>query len=201
MYVIALICNLLIFLFGLIGCIREFRREGIKITRYYTFDSNVLGIIAGGLMSVELFRFLLTGCEISAVAQTMKFMSVVCLSLTFFVALFVLSPQMGGFYSGMIHNNLIFVHTLCPLLAIVSFLFMDPISQLNLSMVFIAWIPTVIYAIITVILNVLKVLEGPYPFLHVYKQPWYVSVGWAVGIVGANFLYAYLMMVLQNVID
>ena len=85
--------------------------------------------------------------------------------------------------------------------AIVSFLFVDPISQLNLSMVFIAWIPTVIYAIIIVILNVLKVLEGPYPFLHVYKQPWYVSVGWAVGIVGANFLYAYLMMVLQNVID
>jgi hypothetical protein len=52
-----------------------------------------------------------------------------------------------------------------------------------------------------VILNVLKVLEGPYPFLYVYKQPWYVSVGWAVGIVGANFLYAFLMMVLQNVID
>ena len=63
-----------------------------------------------------------------------------------------------------------------------------------------AWIPTVIYAVVVVILNILKLLEGPYPFLYVYKQPWYISLVWAVGIVGANLLCAFLMHLIRAVL-
>ena len=34
---------------------------------------------------------------------------------------------------------------------------------------------------------------GPYPFFEVYHQPVYVSVLWAVGLLGVNYLYAWLL--------
>ena len=34
---------------------------------------------------------------------------------------------------------------------------------------------------------------GPYPFFEVYHQPVYASVLWAVGLLGVNYLYAWLL--------
>jgi len=51
-------------------------------------------------------------------------------------------------------------------------------------------IPTIIYAIISIILNILKVMDGPYLFLHVYNQPIYASVLWIIGILGGAYLIA-----------
>ena len=42
-------------------------------------------------------------------------------------------------------------------------------------------------------LNILRVIVGPYPFFEVYHQPVYVSVLWAVGLLGVNYLYAWLL--------
>ena len=38
-----------------------------------------------------------------------------------------------------------------------------------------------------------KVIEGPYPFLYVYKQPVYMSVLWCVIILGGAYLIALLL--------
>ena len=46
---------------------------------------------------------------------------------------------------------------------------------------------TLIYAAIFITLNILKVYEGPYPFLMVYKQPVYMSIIWFILIVGGAF--------------
>ena len=35
--------------------------------------------------------------------------------------------------------------------------------------------------------------DRPYPFFEVYHQPVYVSVLWAVGLLGVNYLYAWLL--------
>ena len=107
----ALFLNLYLFIFGIIGCVKEYRREGISIIRYYTFDSNVLGTIAGGLI-------------------------------------FVLCPMERGYKDGLLKGNLKYQHLLCPLIAIVSCIFFDPeIGNIPVALIM-AWIPTVIYAVV-----------------------------------------------------
>ena len=189
----AIILNIALFVLGTIGCVRELRREGVAICRYYTFDSNVLGMMAGGLMSVSLVFQMIMGGDPPLWVITLKFSAAVCLSLTFLVVVFVLCPMEGGYVGGLFSGNLIYQHTLCPILAVVSFLAFDPFPTKSLNLVFLAWIPTAVYAIVIVILNIKKVLEGPYPFLYVYRQPWYISLAWALGIVGSNLAFAFLM--------
>ena len=50
-----------------------------------------------------------------------------------------------------------------------------------------ALIPTGLYALVMAPLNCFRVISGPYPFLCVHEQPWYVSVAWlfAIGLVAA----------------
>ena len=210
---IDLILNGLLFLFGIIGCVREYKREGIKITRYYTFDSNVLGMIAGGCMFLTLILGLRENLSVGSVVipiseavllpqwvMIFKYIATGCLTLTFLVVIFVLCPMMGGYKEGLIKENLIYQHTLCPIIAIVSFLIFDPTLTFSWQAVIWAWIPTAIYAVVTIILNVLKLLEGPYPFLYVYRQPWYASVAWGIGIVGADFLMVLGLLALKQVL-
>ena len=53
--------------------------------------------------------------------------------------------------------------------------------------VVVQFIFTIAYAIVFITLNILKVYEGPYPFLMVYKQPVYMSIVWFILIVGGAF--------------
>jgi len=39
-----------------------------------------------------------------------------------------------------------------------------------------------IYAVVIVICNILRIIEGPYPFLRVYDQPIYMTILYAIGI-------------------
>ena len=54
----------------------------------------------------------------------------------------------------------------------------------------IAVIPTLIYAIIALILNLARRMDGPYPFLRVYRQPVSASAFWFAAILGGNYLIA-----------
>ena len=48
------------------------------------------------------------------------------------------------------------------------------------------------------ILNIAKLYVGPYPFLHVYEQPVYMSVFWILAIIGGNVLIARLVQMVYN---
>ena len=182
---IAIILNLALFILGMIGCIGEFKREKFKTFRFYTYDSNVVGTVAGLAMAVCL----LTG-QVPGWVAGLKFAGTCCLALTFLVVIFVLAPGHGpgGYRTSLLEGNMKYQHLLCPLLAIVSYAFADSLPAPTTGMILVAWSLTVIYAIVSVVLNVLKVMVGPYPFLHVYEQPWWASVLWGVGIVGVDLL-------------
>jgi hypothetical protein len=78
---------------------------------------------------------------------------------------------------------MLFTHTLCPLLALASFALLehDRVSSKDIPA---AMIFTLAYATIMIILNIAKVVVGPYPFLMVYNQPIWASILWCVGILG-----------------
>jgi len=62
----------------------------------------------------------------------------------------------------------------------------------------IALIPTIIYGIVALLLNILKVMDGPYPFLKVYQQPFFISIPWALIMIGGAYLIALGLHSLSN---
>ncbi|HPF53799.1 MAG TPA: hypothetical protein PLM48_04040 [Clostridia bacterium] len=60
--------------------------------------------------------------------------------------------------------------------------------------------PTLLYAIVIIILNIAKLLVGPYPFLHIYEQPWYMSIVWIAVILGMATLLAWLLWLLNRAV-
>ena len=48
-------------------------------------------------------------------------------------------------------------------------------------------IPTLIYAIVLIILNIKGIVDGPYAFLRFNFQPLYQSVLWFILIVGITY--------------
>ena len=59
-------------------------------------------------------------------------------------------------------------------------------------------LPTIGYAIIALILNFAKLLYGPYPFLHVYEQPVYMSFVWLVVILSMAYVLALILRVING---
>ena len=62
--------------------------------------------------------------------------------------------------------------------------------QLPVRAAIYAMLPTLLYGTITMLLNILRKLNGPYPFLHVYEQPVYMSIIWFIAIIGGSYLIA-----------
>ena len=85
---------------------------------------------------------------------------------------------------------MLYHHTLCPILAILSFAFVEKYDNLNAvkGLYF-----TLIYAAVMIALNVLKIVEGPYPFLLIYKQPVLHSVLWTVIILAITYAIALIL--------
>ena len=85
---------------------------------------------------------------------------------------------------------MLYHHTLCPLIALASFILIEKYDDLNVlhGLIF-----TIIYAIIMIALNVLKIVEGPYPFLLVYNQPVIVSVLWTIVILAITYAIAVIL--------
>ena len=91
-------------------------------------------------------------------------------------------------------------HVGAPLLSLYSFLCLETEPRQKLP----KWAPlcavatTIVYAIPVLILNIAKLYVGPYPFLHVYEQPVYMSVFWILAILGGNVVIARLVQMVYN---
>ena len=81
-------------------------------------------------------------------------------------------------------RNGLFHHLLCPILAVASLPFLTRIRKKDSAL---AMIPTVIYGIVLYTLNYFRMTDGPYPFLRVHEQPWYMSVVWFVALAAAAY--------------
>lgn len=197
---ICLAINLAIVFMELYACYMSFLMHGGLMFQYYTEDSNIFAMLASACMSVYIIQSLRN--ESGAVPmwiRLIKYMSTCCLTVTLLVVIFVLIPTMKQFspMDLLFSGSMLFQHTLCPILAIVSFLLLEHEPPLTKRHALYALIPTIIYAVVSVILNILRVMEGPYPFLYVYKQPVYMSVIWFIAIVGGAYLLALALRALN----
>lgn len=189
---IALILNIAILVMEIYAFIKEFYYNKLEAFKYYTNLSNLFALIASALFII----FFRNNYEW---VKGLRLIATVMLAVTLIVVITILIPS-NGFVKMVLRGQLMFFHVLCPIISIISFVFFESIPKLPTYWSYIAVIPTILYGAIAIILNIKKVWDGPYPFLKVYKQPIYMSIIWAVVIMGGAFGIGALLRYLNSLL-
>lgn len=166
----------------------------------YTVDSNILAMLSCLIYAGFLIRKFRKGTEVPAWALMAKYAGVCCLTVTFLVVVAVLAPMFGpeGYQMMLLRGDMLYHHLFCPILAVLSFFLFDRVPMAPKKAAQIALIPTILYAAVTVILNLARVIEGPYPFLKVYEQPVWMSFVWVGLIIGGAYAIAWILARLRR---
>lgn len=168
--------------------------SGGKMFRYYTQDSNLLALIVCIICAVQGIKSLVCGQKPPAWVRKLRYVSASCMSLTLLMAGTLLVPVEPGrtFYSFMLEGKYLYLHTLCPLVAILQF-FLERGGCFGEGQALLALVPTVVYGAISLILNGCGVYSGPYPFLRVLEQPGYVTAVGCIAVLAINYTAARLL--------
>lgn len=153
--IIALIHDIYVFGFG-------------GMFQYYTIDSNILQLLVSAAIIFCLRKD--DDGTVPVWLHAVHLICAVCLTITFLIALLVLAPQKGFdyyFFSDVAPIN----HFLGPLLSVLTFLFLEkPDSGVPKKAVFAPLAATLFYGNVLLLLNWLRVVEGPYFFLQVHDE-------------------------------
>ncbi len=197
---VAIAMNLAIIFFEIIGFMLAFSYNGWNVFVYYTQDSNALALIAA-ILFVCSAMWQEQGHKhkkFDKFVHMLKYMAVVSVTLTLIVVITILSwTTKYTLWQLLTQHSMLFHHTICPILCIVSFLFCEKYNYQKKH----AWVGigfTLMYAVVTIFLNLIGELEGPYPFLKVYSQPWWASLLWCVTILGGAYAIARLLRFAQK---
>lgn len=119
---------------------------GSEMFRYFTIDSNILMGICSLVMAVaELMVILGYSNELSSVIYIIKLMGTSAVMLTLLVTTFFLVPQFKNPII-LFYNSNLFFHAIVPILALVSFVFVENGIDLPLSSSIVGALPTMVYA-------------------------------------------------------
>ena len=175
----------------------EYRRS---LFTYYTCDSNLFLLAAAVAAAVACLQQLRSGKPLPRSVLLFRYFATCTTTVTFLVVILVFGPLSGpGAYPRLLlKGSLKYMHLLCPVLGLISFLLPEDHSYLRFRHTLYAMIPTVLSAFVIVTLNVTGTIRGPYPFLWVYEQPVWASVLWAVIILGTAWLIAVGLYLLKR---
>lgn len=160
---------------------------------WYTNDSNVL---LGAVCFVWLLFSLRK--EMPMWLRLLKLAATVTVSVTFLTVVLVLAPtQTNGYVTMLLRGSSAWLHTICPLAAVLAFVCLEA-HDLRPRHAAAALIPTAVYAAVLIPLNLIGKVSGPYFFLKVRLHPWYESVLWGLGILGAAWLISSVLITLNR---
>lgn len=195
MVLLAFCLDAAIALLGAVGAALHFAELGWAMFQYYTLCSNVFLLLACAVQAWYEGRVLLKkGLFVPSWVRLLKYFAVCTVTVTFFVVVFILVPLAGGprwLAYALTNGAMLYHHTLCPLLGLASFVFVDRVSLPDRRVTLWALAPTALYALVATALNLTRTLHGPYPFLYVYEQPAWASAVWFAAILGVAWALAF----------
>jgi hypothetical protein len=192
--VLAIVANIVLVAIEILGIRMSLLEDGVIELQYYTEIANIFSLIAAIVYVVSLIIAIFKEKEIPKLVSLLKYMSVISLVLTLIIVLVVLAPFYNNAFSALLFSgSYLFYHTLAPIVALISFMFIEDHNIKGVKDSLIGTSITILYAIVMIILNVTRTIVGPYPFLLVYKNTFGMSVAWFIGIVGGTFLIAELI--------
>ncbi len=179
---------------------REWKSSGAWMLRFYTQSSNVLAMFVCIICAACEVVCLIRGCALPRWEQLIRYVSTCCLMVTMIVAACILVPmdRSQSFRGFMLEGALLYLHTLCPLVMFAGCLLHGG-APLTAKHAMIAVVPTVVYGIITLVMNAKRIYSDPYFFFRIYRQPWYETVMWFVIIIGGNFVVSWLLGKLSTI--
>lgn len=180
---VAFVLNFLVVMFSVVGMILSFNKHGLRVFEYYTENSNYLSLFSSGVFCVACIVSMIKKTHIKKWIHSLRYMTTVCLTVTIVVVCLVLLPLMPNMTNELVFNGLgLYYHLICPLLSIFSFVLFERECEFSKKDIYISLIPTVVYGVVIVLLNLFKVIAGPYPFLHFYKFKWYQTTFCLLGV-------------------
>jgi hypothetical protein len=124
---------------------------GLKTFRMFTVLSNMfVGVTAAMSIPFAVDGLRQSNYHLPRWIVNLTLASVSSISLTFLITLFVLSPQ-AGFVSMMAASSNLLMHTIVPIVAIVTFLFINTYHNVKFKTTFYALLPVFAYAVVYII--------------------------------------------------
>ena len=137
--------------------------------------------------------------QIPRFVKVFRLISTLGLSITFVVVMFVFVPMFPNIAEFLVFKNSnLYEHFLCPIFSVLSFVFFESETKFQKRYVFFALIPTITYGVAIVILNILRVVRGPYLFLSIYEVEWFVCVLFLAGIFLIAMLFSWMLVKINN---
>lgn len=196
----ALAVNLLVLILEGIGFSWCFREDGWSSFQYYTVLSNFLVIPASIFYCIFGLRMLSGKTdEMPHFVTLLRFVANVGVGVTFIVVLTVLMPaEKSDPLELLFSRSMLYHHLLCPVLSILSFVFLEKQGRISPKEALVPTGLTIVYGVLFGVLNYLRRIDGPYPFLRVHQQSVMTSVFYAVAIPLGTFLLGSLIASLHN---
>ena len=142
--ILSFIINTIVFLITTVLVAGLFRQEGkwqaergIKAFRYFTVLSNVLCAMSALVMAISQ-----VSGSVSPGVVMVKYLGTVSVTVTLLTVLFFLGPTMG--YKVLLSGRDLYLHLIGPLLAIVSFCFLEK-SGLSFRKALLGLLPIILY--------------------------------------------------------
>lgn len=152
--------------------------SGVRAFKYFTNDSNILMALTSiGIIVCDILMLLKEREDIDQLALLLKQVGTVAATVTFLTVMFFLGPTQG--YGIMLAGKNLYLHLICPVLAILSYVFTEYTQNKKENMfVYSVYgiIPTFLYGIVYLIMVV--VVEDGWEDFYGFNQGglWYVSV-------------------------
>ena len=194
--IMSIILNTIIFIIELLVLIKiAINKESLGI-EYYTVESNLIALVSSALYVICSIVLLVGKIKnIPKFVKVLRYIETTSLFLTFFVVITILGQTTNlGYKTLLFTGNMLYQHTICPIISIISFIFFENYDFKGIKDITLAVLFTYLYAVVAIALNLLKIIEGPYPFLLVYKQPFYMSIIWLVVIMIIVNILAYILI-------
>ena len=205
--IVALVLSLLGAVSSIFGVASQmFKSEGIdwSVLKMYTNLSNliyaIVALIAASFLLVALIE---KKDHIPAWVEFLYLFATIGLTLTFVIVYAYLAPFVMGSSLMIGLPSMLFVHTVSPLLAIITMLIFLKENGLRKTDAIICAASPLIYGLVWVFLQVFKVVDPsvenalPYPFLNITVD-WWIPTVWFVGIIAGTALIALLWIVIHN---
>ena len=196
---LAIIINLAVFILSTVGNYIAYSRNGNNTFYYYTQLSNIFLAVASLIYAFFLFKELKDkDYRMPQFIRIIKYMATSIITVTFFIVMTVLAPMaLPDGIDAAIHvivgGSCLYQHLFSPVLSIASFIFLEGNEKYTVKDNILAIIPTLAYAIILVYINIVKIFDGPYPFLRVHNQPVWASAAWFVVILSIAYVLAFVL--------
>ncbi|MCR5760599.1 MAG: hypothetical protein K6F82_01145 [Sphaerochaetaceae bacterium] len=206
---VSVVLNCAIILFEIIATPIVYRENGLAMFVYYTVLSNYFLCISSVLTVIYSIPILKGKAEsVPQFVSRLKYMATCVVTVTLLVVIFILTPTTLGepdckntlvanFVFLMTYGSMLYMHTLCPVLAIISYTVFEKPEIYNKKLPLQGLMFTAVYAVILIPLNAAGIVRGPYPFLMVRDQSILASFIWIVLI----FSFAYAIAVSINVLS